>query len=399
MPFRLRHSVCATLILSLSAGAVLSAHADTGRYLTWQHKAETQSETPQPVVTAGGQTYAVPTSPYGQVGDPYARHLNWPTKPGAQTQQRQAAQAVAPQPVQQMASIAPVPVPTRSAPAEFAPPPQSLQGQDASQGQGAPQRPQAVTGHTSRYVASHPAPTTLEPEDDDTAAASAPIASVSAPIPVARPRPVTVPAQAVATPQAPSRPAQLRPAVKAPTPTATAQSTPPAQPMTAPVQTASQGYQVPATSKYAARIAAARASAAADNTQTVAANTAPQAATKPAVQPSGKADPKTKAKPASTTAGATAPEATPQLATQETDHVFIPGEQYTNPDEAPRLYSLHRAYGLKPDPITVDHDATGAILDATHLTDGDVQTKDSSSDSEDDADADSTAKTKKADQQ
>ena len=147
---------------------------------------------------------------------------------------------------------------------------------------------------------------------------------------------------------------------------------------------------MPATSKYAARIAAARASAAAQDAQAVAANTAAPADAKTA-----KADPKAKTKPVA----ATAPETTPQLAAQETDHVFIPGEQYTNPDEAPRLYSLHRAYGLKPDPITVDHDATGAILDATHLTDGDVQTKDTSSDSEDDADADSTAKTKKADQQ
>ena len=107
-------------------------------------------------------------------------------------------------------------------------------------------------------------------------------------------------------------------------------------PVRKPPPAAEQAYQVPATSKYAARIAAARAAQTRDQTQ----------AQTPAEAPT-----------------ATAPEPAAPLAAQETDHVFIPGEHYTDASEAPRLYSLHRQYGLKPDPITVDNDATGALLD------------------------------------
>src|SRR6185312_17189986 len=60
-----------------------------------------------------------------------------------------------------------------------------------------------------------------------------------------------------------------------------------------------------------------------------------------------------------------APAPAPQTA--DDDKPFVPGEHYTDASEAPRLYSLHRAYGLKPDPITVDTNASGALLDTTDI--------------------------------
>ena len=96
-------------------------------------------------------------------------------------------------------------------------------------------------------------------------------------------------------------------------------------------------YQVPTTSKYAARIAASRAAA------------LPQAQ----APKGGKTG---------TKSTATAPEPDVSLASQEADHIFIPGEQYKTPADEPRLYSLHRQYGMRPDPITVTPGATGALL-------------------------------------
>lgn len=225
--------------LSLAAaGLVLPGVTLAGTshaYLSWQNKTP-QSEAPlptnetQPTVQVGGQNYPVPPSPYGQVGDPFAHALNWPTK---------AATA-----------------PTHQA--------------------------------SVQTFVSVPSPPARE----------AALASISVPVPMSRPAPVAV----VALPA----PSKQIPIAKA------APSAP------------SAGYQVPATSKYAARLNALRAAA---DSQT-----------------------------------ATPPGTSEPLAAQETDHVFIPGEHYTDASNEPRLYSLHRQYGLKPDPITVDHDASGALL-------------------------------------
>jgi hypothetical protein len=242
----------------------------------------------------------VPPSPYGQVGDPFVRALNWPAKGGKPAPQ--------PQP-QNLANIDVPPPPAAELP-------------------------------------------------------SGPV-SLSTPVPVAKPAPVRVPDQAVAPqPQAP-KPATPKTAAKAP----------PAAPQPTAAQPNDGGYQVPATSKYAARIAAAR------NVQDGAADAPAQPQQQAAAAP---------AKAAKSGHTATAPVPAEPLAAQETDHVFIPGEQYTNAADGPRLYSLHRAYGLTPDPITVDRDATGAILDAADLN-ADEKDPDKDPDS-DDKPSDSKAK-------
>lgn len=271
-PRRLAALVCA---LAVPMALAFPALANTGHVLAWQGKvAPTEpAAPPAPAVVSGSQSYPVPPSPYGQVGDPFARGLSWPAK---------ASTKPATKPAPKPQTVASVQMPPVAAPLTV---------------------PQA--------------PTPIAPK--------VPQASVSAPVPLAAPKPVTVPksALAAATPPAPTL---------APVPAAKPAATAPGA-----------GYQVPATSKYAARIAAARAAQAQSQEQTQAqqqkpAQTAPKSST------------------------ATAPEPTAQMATEETDHVFIPGEQYTSASDAPRYYSLHRAYGLTPDPITVDHTATGALL-------------------------------------
>ncbi len=157
--------------------------------------------------------------------------------------------------------------------------------------------------------------------------------SVSQPVPMSAPRPVAV----VPVPQAPEREDPGLADDPGMADTAPPKPAPVAAPKSAPAVATNDAYQVPATSKYAARIAAARATAlpAAEAPQTI------------------KTDPKSTA---------TAPEPDVSLASQETDHVFIPGEHYTSPADEPRIYSLHRQYGMRPDPITVTQGATGALL-------------------------------------
>ncbi len=301
--------------MALAAVTPASASAP-GTYLSWQNKAPQAPVQPAPTVAADGQTYAVPPSPYGQVGDPFARSLNWSGKAAT------AKPAAQPKP-QSLANI------------DVPPPP-------------AAELPKGPV-------------------------------SLSSPVPVAKPAPVRVPDQAVAVPSRPQPQTQAMPQpAPAPQPAPPVAAKPAPAPA-APQQASTDGYQVPATSKYAARIAAARAQA-----QAEAAPAAPpqqQAAAAPA---KGKTTTK---QPAQNTA--TAPAPAPSLASQETDHVFIPGEQYTNAQDGPRFYSLHRAYGLAPDPITVDRDATGAILETADLN-ADEKAPD---DAKADKSKDSTSKT------
>ncbi|MBW8734402.1 MAG: hypothetical protein JF571_08870 [Asticcacaulis sp.] len=307
-------------LASLSLPGV--AVADNG-YLTWQHKSDAQTPAAAPTVSSGGQDYAVPPSPYGQIGDPFARTLTWSGKDRPQQQQPQAQPR--PQP--------PVATAPATQPRQVSRPPEAPRQQMANVD------PLPVPQHS--------------------------IPQVTAPVPVPQPKPVTVP-EAALRPAPQLRPAQQQvPALQRPV-----------QPAT---QTASSGYQVPATSKYASRIASARAAAA-----TQQADATPPA--KPDVKPSGKKPDAAKT--------ATAPTPSPQMATEETDHVFIPGEQYKNASDAPRLYSLHRAYGLTPDPITVDHNATGAILDTADIDADKVEeAKDKASDGAKSSSDDSSAKT------
>jgi len=326
MPLCLRRSLCVTLA-SLSLPGI--ALADTG-YLTWKHKSDAQAA-PAPTVSSGGQDYPVPPSPYGQVGDPFARTLTWSGKG------RSEAPQVQPAPQQPPAVPAPAPRPVAS---DAAPQP----------------APRPAETHPRQLANIEPLPVPQHP-----------IPQVTAPVPVPQPKPVTVPDAALKPapkpqPQAPAqKPQPQNPAVAA-KPVPAQQPAPAAAPVQpAPPQTASTGYQVPATSKYAARIAAARAA------------TAKQEADATPAKPAAKTPDKTDKKADS--AKATVPAPSPQLATEETDHVFIPGEQYKNASDAPRLYSLHRAYGLTPDPITVDHNATGALLDTADIDAGSVEEK------------------------
>lgn len=200
----------------------------------------------------------------------------------------------------------------------------------------------------------------------------------TAPIQTALPAPAPAPASVRQTPPAPPtlapvaaiqpRPAQVRIAIPRVAPVA--QPAPPS----APVMAADDGYQVPATSKYAARINAAR-----DAFR----QTSRQAATSAAAD----------AQPAAIS--------TPRAPTpvSSADHVFVPGEHYTDASQEPRVYSLHRQWGLTPDKITVDHTATGALLTLTDVpgagkTDTDSADKDPTDKDEDDgADAPAPAKT------
>ena len=168
--------------------------------------------------------------------------------------------------------------------------------------------------------------------------------------PTPRPSPAFHPTQqygaqsvAPARPQ-PAAPTAPQPALATRTPPRTPVRTPTQAPVAAPDDGA---YRVPASSPYAARIAAARA----------AQSKAEQAKTEVKATKPASANP--------------APATQDQAAVTETpaddDKPFVPGEHYTDASEAPRLYSLHRGYGLKPDPITVDSNASGAVLDTSHL--------------------------------
>ncbi len=293
--------------IAVAAALPACALADSaGTYLTWQNKAAPATESPSDEA-ASSLAYPAPPSPYGQVGDPFRRSLNWPSKKAPQAAPPPAAKPQAnsegPRPYQ------PSQAQSKQAVAAHTEPPKSVAVQPLPAIAAPPVATVAPTPPPPILSAAKPLPTPPPSETHTTTA------SVSAPTPLPAAKPVVVPPQAVA-----------------------AASEPQPAPASAPAVTPQDdGYQVPATSKYAAQIKAARASQARDQ----------------ALQ---KADER-----------ATAPEPSEQLAVHETDHVFIPGETYKDAGDAPRLYSLHRMYGLQPDPITVSPDATGAILDGADL--------------------------------
>jgi hypothetical protein len=176
------------------------------------------------------------------------------------------------------------------------------------------------------------------------------------PPPVALPDPE--PVRAYSPPQYRAQPAP-RPALAAQAPLKAPAKTPAPSPAQAPGQASvappdDGAYHVPASSPYAARIAAARAA---------------QSKTDQAKAEQPKAIAPAAANPAQATQGQAALTDAPA----DDDKPFVPGEHYTDASEAPRLYSLHRAYGLKPDPITVDSNASGAVLDTSHIDAADAK--------------------------
>jgi len=288
----------------------VGAAAKDGPYLTWRAKT---ASVQQPDTPVQAPQVPVPPSPYGQVGDPYMHVLTWSNKSGPAP--RQAVAGAAPM------RRAPVQQETATYPAGPQPAPADLPQRSA----------QAYRMQAPQYRAQPMASTLPEPAPDVSEAADRPATRPSLP-PVAAQ--TAQPARSTTPP--PQR--QPQPVQAAPVPTPAADS---------------GAYQVPATSPYAARIAAARAA---------------QARTQAKIQTKAQTPVQAQAKAAPSAPKPT--QATPRPATETADSddkPFVPGQHYTDASEAPRLYSLHRDYGLKPDPITVDGDATGAMLDTSKL--------------------------------
>ncbi len=332
---RARYLLFIAVALTMIAAPCAAFASTAGAYLNWSAKAQPMADAPsqtEQVHTATG-AYPVPPSPYGQVGDPYARSLRWPTKQTPAVTSPAVASISQPP----RTTFAPVPTAPMRAPA-----PVSVS--------------QPVPMTMPKPVAVISVPQRPEPEDpgfadDPDLTPEAPIASAPVhqsaapprPQPAPRPEPKITPK---ATPAIASAPSPVH-SETAPLPAALA-------PALNNAMSTDTGYEVPTTSKYAARIAAVRAAA-------LPVAEAPK---------TGKADPKSTA---------TAPEPDVSLASQETDHVFIPGEHYTTPADEPRLYSLHRQYGMRPDPITVSSGATGALLTVSPDEGGDPNDDDKTS--------------------
>ncbi|MGN6424077.1 MAG: hypothetical protein ACTHLA_12270 [Asticcacaulis sp.] len=283
-------------------------------------RADTAKSYPAPNADA---SYPVPPSPYGQVGDPFVRTLQWPGKNQPQTA---PAQPAAP------------PAATKPSAAKIASVPTAP-----------PQQTPSLQAYPDPGMAD-------DPDLTPPAAAPAPRPVVAAP----KPQPPVQTAAAKPTPPAP---------VKAPPmPTPAPKPEQPQYDANAATDMYDSGFQVPSNSPYAARIAAARAAAAQQQAQVVAmqpVSAPPADATPQKPDLNAKTAPAKASATAATSHTTTVPAPSASLASQETDHVFIPGEHYTDASEAPRFYSLHREYGYKPDPITVDDNATGALLTVT----------------------------------
>ncbi|MGN6365803.1 hypothetical protein [Asticcacaulis taihuensis] len=303
----------AAIALTVIAVPCAALASSSGPYLNWNAKAQPAKEAPpqtEQVQTATG-AYPVPPSPYGQVGDPYARSLRWPAK------QTPAVASVSPPPQPDFAPVPTAPIRNPAPVSVSQPVPMAA--------------PKPVT------VVPLPAP---EPDREDPGLADDPD--------------LTPEALIASQPTPPQAARKSAPAVaSAPTPARTETAPPSAAVVSA--LNSDGAYEVPTTSKYAARIAAARAAQ------------LPTADTPKTGKPEAKQT-------------ATAPEPDVSLASQETDHVFIPGEHYTTPADEPRLYSLHRQYGMRPDPITVTPGATGALLTVSPEEGGDPNDDDTAND-------------------
>lgn len=363
--FSRRYFMTVSVVCRLAGAIVLvavlpaMAHARDGRYLTWSAK------TAAPVQQNAAQTYAppmpvtsapVPPSPYGQVGDPYAHVLTWGAKmAGAMAD----SNAPAPQPVASVEPVRHAPVQQMQAtvPAESEP-----QWQPAPKRAAPPFRPD-----TRDTVAPTPMGSTL-PE----AMQTGPIAEPSQDI---RYTPPAVAAESQPQP----RPVMQPPVAQGPKPLPAVAAAPPAA-------ESSGAYQVPASSPYAARIAAARAA------QIKAAQAQADKATTVASAATAKTTKSAKIKmPAAPAMAPTAPAPAPVTAEANDDKPFVPGEHYTDASEAPRLYSLHRDYGLKPDPITVDTNPGGALLDTSRLDAAEAKAAKADADDGDDDTTDNTS--------
>ena len=291
-----------------------AAFAKDGPYLTWRAKtAPVQAADAPPPVQA--PQVPVPPSPYGQVGDPYMHVLTWTAKSGA-----------APQPVASAVPMRRAPVQQTQAP-QMREPVQATAPMMSEPAYQPPRQPQTYRTQAPQYRAQPMASTLPEPVQDEPT------------LPMTRQPLPQVAAQTSQVPQPVRQPARAAPASQQP-----------------PVATAANdgAYQVPANSPYATRIKAARA-----------AQVKAQAKAQPQVAAAAPAKGAAPAQPVAQPAAA--PLTDSPVTEASDDKPFVPGQHYTDASEAPRLYSLHRAYGLSPDPITVDNHATGAVLDTSKL--------------------------------
>jgi hypothetical protein len=239
------------LLVSVSAAACLAGERNLG----WPAKSSAStytppepmaSSTPAPVQQANTLT---PPSPYGMVGDPFVRRLNWQSKHA-----RPPAYMTRPE------------APPTAAPVVYTPEPQAIY------------RPSVIM-----------------------------------------PAPVPAPAMPLDLPPPETRAPQMRqpvtpvPVQPAPAPVTHAEPAQPADPATASVPLRQGAYQIPPTSKYYRG---------------------------PAQNPPEQSPP-TQSVPEQSAPGQTS-----------SDH-FVPGEVMTDArTQSPRVYSLHRQYGLQPDAIS-----------------------------------------------
>lgn len=362
----------ALLSLSVHAPALAQtkteAQTQVRSYLDWPGKRAAQAATPPaapetapatplqralPNAATGQPGFDIPPSPYGQVGNPYRHELNWRGKTAPVS-----AQAAAPQTPPQTA-------PKTELASNWTPVPQSR-------------------FDTPRRAAPEPVtpPVQPAPQKIEATPLATPQARVANPVPLPQPKPPVVSAETVARETAPVaavKPAPVPPVAPPPVQAqAAAPVSAPIQPQVQPQPRPDGGYRLPANSKYAGRVSpelegrpAVPAQAAAPVAQKPEAPKA-QAQTAPQTTAEAKPTPTTKtpaAKASAPKAGAKTAEAKPadvktatapaataplaQAAEQESAEPytpFVPGSRATTASQAPRFYSLHRAYGYEPDP-------------------------------------------------
>ncbi|MGA9658867.1 MAG: hypothetical protein WBQ60_07185, partial [Asticcacaulis sp.] len=282
------------LISSLVVMTVAPCLAVASPYLSWENKTPASAPAQAEIHTSNG-AYAVPPSAYGQIGDPYAQSLKWPTKDGPPAQSQASVQPLPMAQPDTLTSETMAParqMPVREAP-ERTPVPSVSEPYQASVPPAPERRPYIAKSSAELAAPSQQAPVIYAPAVASSAApvqdrtprpiiivpqrmTAAPQPVVS-PIPDAAPEPVQpsspittekAPPVVAAAPVAPPKPVASKMAAELTPKSAPVMASVPAAPSSAPATpvmpaataASTQAYKVPATSKYAARIAAARAS-------------------------------------------------------------------------------------------------------------------------------------------
>ncbi|ESQ79536.1 hypothetical protein [Asticcacaulis sp. YBE204] len=330
-----------------------SALANPGQ-LTWSNKRPLPSSVSEttpapdaqkfekalPNAATGNEGFQIPPSPYGQVGNPYRRELNWSNKGKAPTEQV-ARQVPAPQPQMQSqpkleARAEPKPEPK--------PEPKAVQKVE---------KPVELTANWT------PAPTPrFEPKAPEI---KPDIRLQAAPQPKVEPKvePKIIAAPTVETVKKIDSPIPL-PTPKPPVVTAEKLGTPKPEVNPQPKPATDGTYQLPANSKYAGKVApvlegkevpkvVAKAEPKPDP-KTVSAAQKEVAKQADAAKTVAKTDAKKAPEKDLKLAAATESEPLTQAVEQDPYVPFVPGSRATNASQTPRYYSLHRAYGYEPDP-------------------------------------------------